>query len=169
MNVNESKKFLFDLLQESTSKYRSESKRLKIWVFIFRISILLLAACSTILLGWNAGDNPGYLVWSRNLALAFGSLSTFIAGVSAFWNIETYWLKQKVLFARIRALHQRCNFMEANGTLSPEEIIKAFDEYRAMMDERIEYWEKLASQTTPNPYIEQTIADKPTPVADIKE
>jgi hypothetical protein len=109
--------------------------------------ILLLAAASTVLLGINVKDNSNYLVWSRNVALVLGALSTFLVGLSALFNIESYWLKQKVLFARVRALRERCCFQQAEeGGLSPGAIETAFFEYRAIMDERIEYWEKLAAE-----------------------
>jgi hypothetical protein len=86
-----------------------------------------------------------------------GALSTFLVGLSAFWNVESYWIKQKVLFARVRALRERCQFtLTRNGSLSSEEIEKAFVEYRAMMDDRIDYWEKLASQKLSNPSNKRT-------------
>jgi hypothetical protein len=152
--------FLFQRLDEAVSKYDSESKRLKRWSFSLRITILLLAALSTVLLGWNAEDNPDYLVWSRNAALAIGAVSTFLVGLSAFWNIETNWLKQKVLLARVRALRERCQFLQAKMELSSEEVEAAFAEYRAMMEDRIEYWEALASRKAPGAAIESIASGK---------
>ncbi len=153
--------FLFQCLDKAVSKYRSESKRLKYWTYTFRLAILLLSACSTVLLGLNVKGDPDYLIWSRNLVLGLGALSTFLVGVSAFWNIESYWLKQKILFARLRALRERCHFLQAHdGSLSPEQIEAAFFEYRAMMDDRIEYWEKVASQKTPNPAVDGVLRDE---------
>lgn len=153
--------FLFQCLDKAVTKYSSESRQLKRWTYAFRIAVLLLSACSTVLLGLNVKGDPDYLIWSRNLVLGLGALSTFLVGVSAFWNVESYWLKQKILFARIRALRERCHFLHAqDGSLSPEQIEAAFVEYRAMMDDRIEYWEKVASQKTPNPAVKETLRDK---------
>jgi hypothetical protein len=150
MTANDQDQFLFKCLDKAISKYRSESKKLKRWTFAIRIAVLFLAASSTVLLGWNANNNPDYLIWSRNTALALGALCTFIVGLSSFWNVETYWLKQKVLFARVRALKERCDFLKSKGELTPEAIDAVFSEYREMMDDRIEYWEKVASRKTPN-------------------
>ena len=156
MTVPNQETFLFSVLDEAVLKYSTESKRLKHWTYMLRIAVLLLSACSTILLGLNIKSDPDYLIWSRNLVLVLGALSTFLIGISAFWNIESYWLKQKVLFSRVRALRERCRFLQArDGNLSLGEIEAAFAEFSAMMDDRIEYWEKLASQKTPNPAFER--------------
>jgi hypothetical protein len=141
--------FLFQRLDEALSKYHADSKRLKRWTFSLRIAVFLLAAVSTVLLGWNAKEDADYLVWSRNVALALGAASTFIAGISAFWNVESNWLKQKVLCERVRALRERCRFIQAKRELSSEEIEETFAEYCALMDDRIEYWEALASRRSP--------------------
>ena len=105
--------FLFQCLDEAVLKYRDESRRLKHWTYSLRIAVLLLSAVSTVLLGLNVKGDPEYLIWSRNVVLGLGASSTFLVGLSAFWNIESYWLKQKVLFARIRALRERCHFLQA--------------------------------------------------------
>lgn len=161
--------FLFQRLDEAVSKYSAESKKLKRWTYSLRIAVLLLTGCTTVLLGLNFKGEPDYLGWSRNVALGLGALSTFLVGLSAFWNVESYWLKQKVLFARVRALRERCQFLQAKlGSLSPEQVEGAFLEYRAMMDDRIEYWEKAASQKTPNPSIEWTTTGVPVSAADVK-
>ncbi len=147
--------FLLQCLNDAASKYNRESKRLKRWTYALRIAVLLLSSGSTVLLGLNVVGDPSYLIWSRNLVLALGALSTFLVGLSAFWNVESYWLKQKVLFARVRALRERCYFLQArDGRLSQEQIEAAFNEYGAMMDNRIEYWETLASKGTPGPQVE---------------
>ena len=152
-------KLLFQLLDSAVEKYRAQAKRLKVINYSFRILTLFLAAASTVLLGLNI-DNPEYLVWSRNVALVFGAISTFVVSLSAFWNLETYWLRSKVLYARVLALREWCQFRQANNeALSNAEITQAFDDYRALMYGQIEYWEKLAeqelSQTKPPPSPQQ--------------
>ena len=140
--------FLFQMLDKAVSKYRAESKRLKRLTYFFRIAVFFLSACSTVLLGLNISD-PNYPIWSRNVVLGMGALSTFLIGLSAFWNIESYWLKQKVLFARLRAIQEYYQFVQAEqDTLSPEQIQAAFAQYRQLMDERIEYWEEVSQKTT---------------------
>jgi hypothetical protein len=161
MPVSNQENFLFETLDKAVSKYGAESKRLKRWTYLLRVAVLLLAGCGTVLLGLNVTNDPNYLIWSRNLVLVLGALSTFLVGLSAFWNVESYWLKQKVLFARVRALREQCAFLRAkDGSLSPEEIEAAFLEFRAMMTDRIEYWDELASQKTLNRAIERTHTGK---------
>jgi hypothetical protein len=140
--------FLFELLDKAVTKYSAESKRLKRLTYFFKVAVLFLSAGSTVLLGLNITSDPNYPIWSRNVALGMGVLSTFLIGLSAFWNLESYWLKQKVLFARLRAIQERCNYLQAEqDKLSPEQIQAAFSEYRELMDERIEYWEKISEKT----------------------
>lgn len=143
MTAPKQEAFLFQILDEAVSKYTTESRRLKRWTYFFKIAVLLLSASSTVLLGLNIKADPDYLIWSRNVVLGMGALSTFLIGLSAFWNVESYWLKQKVLFARVRAIRERYQFLKAEqDRLSQEQIEAAFVEYRDLMDERIEYWEK---------------------------
>ena len=139
-------KFLFASLDRSVDKYSAESRRLKRWTFSLRITLLLLSGISTVLLGLNVASDNGYALWSRNVALVLGALSTFVVGLSAFWNVEQYWLKQKVLFARLRALRERCLYEQSKtGHLTANDIDSAFLEFRSLMDDRIEYWERAAS------------------------
>lgn len=108
---------------------------------MFKIAVLFLSACSTVLLGLTVAD-PRYAIWSRNIVLVMGAMSTFLIGLSAFWNLETYWLMHKVLLSRLHALRERVGFLQAaQGNLSPEQIQAAFDEYQKLMDERIQYWQ----------------------------
>jgi hypothetical protein len=140
--------FLFEILDKAVTKYRTESKRLKRLTYFFKIAVLFLSAGSTVLLGLNVTSVPNYPIWSRNIVLGMGALSTFLIGLSAFWNVESYWLKQKVLYARLRAIQEHCKYLQAEqDKLSPEQIQAAFGEYRQLMDERIEYWEKISEKT----------------------
>ena len=169
MPVPNQETFLFQALDKAVSKYSADSKRLKRWTYLLRVAVLLLTGCSTVLLGLNVKGDSNYLIWSRNLVLVLGALSTFLVGLSAFWNVESYWLKQKVLFARVRALRERCYFLQAkDGSLSPEVIEAAFVEYRAMMDDRVDYWEEIASQKTVNRPIERTALGKSEATAHVE-
>lgn len=148
MTPSKHEPFLFEMLDKTVTKYRVESNRLKRLTYFFRITVLFLSACSTVLLGLNVTGDPNYLIWSRNIVLGMGALSSFLLGLSAFWNVESYWLKQKVLHARVRAIQERCKYLKAEqDSLSPEQIQAAFGEYRRLMDDRIEYWEKVAEKT----------------------
>jgi coproporphyrinogen III oxidase-like Fe-S oxidoreductase len=155
MATEDQEKFLFNKLESSVKKYKYESKHLKHWTFGLRITLLLLAATSTILLGWSPENSANYAIWSRNVALAIGAISTFILGVSSFWNVEAYWLKQKVMFARVRALQEKGLYLKSKSELTAEEIEAIFNEYRLMMNDRIDYWDELASKSTPNKKIKQ--------------
>ena len=142
--------FLFASLEAAIAKYGAESTYLKRWTFGLKIALLFLSASSTVLLGLNVTPGSEYTVLSRNIALVIGAFSTFIVGLSAFWNIEAYWLKQKVLFARVRALRERLSFMQAKaGSLTAEQIEDGFLEYRGLMDDRIEYWERQSTIALP--------------------
>ena len=139
---------LFEMLEKAVTKYEVESRRLKRLTYFFKIAVLFLSAGSTVLLGLSVTGDPNYLIRSRNIVLVMGALSSFLIGLSAFWNVESYWLKQKVLHARLRAIQERCKFLQAEQDhLSPEQIYAAFGEYRQLMDERIEYWEKISEKT----------------------
>lgn len=142
--MSDQEKMLFNQLDSAVEKYRTQAKRYKIITIFFRIITLFLAAASTVLLGLSVPDDPEYLVWSRNLAFVFGAISTIVVGLSTFWNLEPYWIKSKILFARLRALREQYHFRRAkNGNLSADEIEQAFNEYRSLLDAQIEYWEKI--------------------------
>jgi hypothetical protein len=112
--MQDQQKLLFQLLDSAVEKHRFQAKQLKILKNSFRILTLLLAA-ATILLALNMPGDPGYLVWSRNFALVFGAVSAFVIGLGAFWSLDTYWLRSKVLLARVFALREWCQFRQANS------------------------------------------------------
>src|SRR6185369_17330180 len=133
--------YLFQKLDTAIRDYDEKCKRLKRWSYFFKIAVLFLSACSTVLLGLTVAD-PRYAIWSRNIALVMGATSTFLIGLSAFWNLESYWLMHKVLLSRLHAVRERFGFLRAaQDGLSPEQIQAGFEEYQKLMDERIQYWE----------------------------
>ena len=63
--------YLFEMLETAIQDYDKKSKRLKRWSYFFKIAVLFLSACSTVLLGLTIAD-PRYAIWSRNIVLAMG-------------------------------------------------------------------------------------------------
>lgn len=136
------------MLDTAIKAYDEKTRRLKRWSYFFKIAVLFLSACSTVLLGLTV-SYPGYALWSRNVVLGMGATSTFLIALSGFWNLESYWLMNKVLLSRLLAVRERFRFLQAaEDSLTPEQIQAAFDEYQRIMDERIQYWEQVAK--TPN-------------------
>jgi hypothetical protein len=101
---------------------------------------MALGAASTVLLGVRI-DDPGYGEWSRNLALGFSAMATFLTGLTAFWNLESYWMRRKAAEHQLRMLERRFEYgRSAPDGLSKAQVDELFEEYLSILGRQSEYW-----------------------------
>jgi hypothetical protein len=111
-----------------------------------RIGVMALGAASTVLLGLRI-DDPHYADMSRNLALGFSALTTFLTGLGTFWNLENYWVRRKAVEHQLLLLKQRFEFRRKTADGMPEaELDQFFAEYLAILGKLSEYWASQVNQ-----------------------
>lgn len=127
-------------LAASVKRYARRNAVVRRAFWSARIGVMALGATSTVLLGVRL-DDPGYIEWSRNLALGFSALATFLTGLSAFWNLESYWMLRKAAEHQLRLLERRLEYARsAPDGLSTAQVDELFEEYLSILGKQSEYW-----------------------------
>ena len=87
--------YVFRNLQDHINVLEKKNTRLKYVTVFLKISIILLGTVSTIILGLNINQNM-YIECSRNIAFVFGALITLISAILTTFDIEKFWIKNKL-------------------------------------------------------------------------
>ncbi len=139
-NLEQQRRFLQSLINYKIDHVDQKSKNAKRIHYFLRISILLLAGIVTVLLGWKSLNNESSLIVS-NLALFISAVISFLSGLAAFWDIDNYRMRLKVMQNNLKVIRYRMAFDNAGQ----EE--KNQKEYKEILDNLIEavkdgYWEQ---------------------------
>ena len=139
-NPIEQRKYMMSLLNFKIVKVESKNDRARRLSYFLRISILLLAGLSTVILGLKAAI-PNWNSISVNIALVISSIITFMSGLAAFWDIENYRMRTKIMLNRLKELRYKFTF-EAIGdsALTTEDLEKTMEEFITIIGDG--YWER---------------------------
>jgi len=151
------KEQLFLLLTNITydiNRFEEGSSYYFSWVRAYKYSTMTLAGLSTILLGLSfKGDLPFlsddfkkyYPEVAKNIAFVIGAIITVYTGLMTYWNIEKYWLQNKAVVNKLRALRDEIE-NEDRAQRLPEDIIQdKFKRYQEIKGEFYKYWEGALS------------------------
>jgi hypothetical protein len=138
--------FLRKCIENDIAKYDRKSRKYRRWTYRYKISIMLLAGTSTILLGLNLEDRlKGYLEWSRNIALVIGALITFLSSLKNFASVEKYWVRNKLVLAKLEELNLEFQYLQTSR-ISAEQLSQLFDKYQSIIKNKALYWENLSER-----------------------
>ena len=146
VEMADQERYFAETLDKSIDEQRRRKDFVRRLFWALQITVMLLGTLSTVLLGVNTGD-AGYVALSRNLVLCFSALAALLTGLSAFWNLEIYWLKRKAVLNRLVTLRREFEFRRVRGVaLSQEELQELFTRYLAILDLHAEYWDNVLAQ-----------------------
>lgn len=124
-----------------------QAKRLRKQSDQFRISTLVLAGASTIILGLQFNQADWWLALSNNLALVLGAAITVISGIATFWNIDKYRMQNITMYLRLKDLRHRFVFeAKRNGGLSTDALQWLYDDLQALKHEKVRYWQEAMNE-----------------------
>ena len=108
---------MMQLLNTKISQIEPKTIEKKMYHYLLRIGIMLLSAISTIILGLK-----NFIEISTNFVLIFTSLITFMSALAAFWDIETNWIRLKIMLNKLKVLRYEYAFrLQRNSYISKEE------------------------------------------------
>ncbi|MTB52098.1 hypothetical protein [Lewinella sp. W8] len=117
------RKYLMALINFKIEKVRSKNARATRIDYWLKISILLLAALSTIILGLKLSPDD-WSMHSANLALIITSVITFLSGLSAFWDIENYRMRTKIMYNKLKELRYEFAFLHLDEQAPEEDYLR---------------------------------------------
>jgi hypothetical protein len=132
-------KYVADLIIKYHNYFKAKDKKYKRIVSVVRISVLLLAMCSTIILGLKNIICENEQI---NIGLVLSAVITFLTAMSSFFNFEKYWMRNISIHIELNKI--RDNFIfEAEANKIDEERTKF---YLKKLDEiqtnNVNYWEE---------------------------
>ncbi|PZR28668.1 MAG: hypothetical protein DI535_05905 [Citrobacter freundii] len=119
-------------------------------VRVYKYSTMILSGISTILLGlsFKTISIPYQDVFpeaTKNIAFVIGAIVTVYSGLMTYWNIEKYWLQNKSVENKLRALKDEIENEDRSGTMSNETAQKYFEKYQLIKAEFYKYWDGALS------------------------
>ncbi len=138
---NEQAKFMLQLMNTKITQLEDKTNRAKILRNVLTIGVMVLSGAATVVLGLKLPDH-----WisanSTNIALILTASTTLLSGLMSFWDIQTYWLRTKVMLNNLKELRYELVFSLYNKPIPEAEELKKFLN-RLVGIVGDEYWEKL--------------------------
>jgi|GEM_PF-1401926 len=120
-------------------------------VRFYKYSTIILAGISTVVLGLDIGDNSHheifnkitYSTFSKDVALIIGAIITVSTSLMSYWNIEKYWLTNKTIANKLRALRNEIeNDHVRHGLKSGSKALQEkFKNYVDIKGDFYKYWD----------------------------
>lgn len=145
--LNELTKLLEGKLNTSITEFEKRRRKMFNVVRGFKYPLVLLTAISTIVLGLELG--PDFVVKQKNLALIIGAVVTGLTTLMTFWNVEEYWIKNKVIELQLKSLQNKFQFEKTAG-LSEERVKNFFKQYQVILGQQEELWKATLDEKNEN-------------------
>jgi len=130
-------KMLEEAIKAKKNKYSSQRKYMFNLVKWYKYPLVILSAFSTIVLGLQLGEE--WILLQKNIALTITAGITLLTTLMTFWNIEEYWLQNKVVEQQLVILKQKFEYEKAKG-LTKENIEIMFSELQNILGQQQSYW-----------------------------
>jgi len=132
------------------NKYEEGSSYYFNGVRVYKYSTILLSGISTIVLGLDLGGikigSMDYPTLAKNTALVIGAIITVSTSLFTYWNIEKYWLINKTIVNKLRALRDDLEITSASGSLDNLVVKDKIKDYSEIKQTFNKYWEGALSE-----------------------
>jgi hypothetical protein len=150
-STDEDAKFLWMNLSIDINRYEQAASYYLNGVKSYKYSTIFLAGISTAVLGLDLGKSGPleYAVLAKNIALVIGAMITVSTSLFTYWNIEKYWLINKTIANKLRALRHDLETASAKGDLEKQDGIvleEIFKKYADTKETFYKYWEGALSE-----------------------
>lgn len=140
---------LEDRLTHYIKIFSTENARMFKGVRYYKTAIVFFSAASAITLGLQLGDSPDIIKLQKNIALIIGAVITALATLSAFWNVEEYWLQSTFVHKTLERLKDRVDFEKANG-ITDQRVSELFDDLESIIELNQRYWKRALQNARSN-------------------
>jgi hypothetical protein len=137
--------YLMSLLNFKIDMVESKNKKSKYINYVLKISILLLAGLSTVILGLKSEvftfSSDSWRIQPADIVLIFSATITFFSGLAAFWDVENYQMRTKIMVNRLKELRYKFT-LEATreNRMNSRELEKVMEEFINIIGDG--YWER---------------------------
>lgn len=149
--TDEQARLLWLKLMHDINRYKDNSSYYFSSVKFYKYSTIVLAGISTVILGLDLGDPEfflpiGYTIFSKNVALVIGAIITVSTSLMTYWNIEKYWLINKTIVNKLKALRDDVEDANAAKILDQAAISNYVKKHGEIKETFNKYWEGALSE-----------------------
>lgn len=132
------------------------------WLFrsvkLYKYAAVILSVVSTIVLGFNFNhlDEQHRLLYdglTKNIALVLNTIIAALSTLSVFWNIDKYWIQNKVIKYQLKRLLADIEFEMSNqdGNIKDANLLQAFfARHQSILNDFHFYWEGVLTEKADN-------------------
>jgi hypothetical protein len=140
------RQLLFQLLDTKVAQLDQITDRLKLIRNVLRIATLACSGLAMVALGLKGEWLSPKL--APDLALVLTATATFLGSLAALWEVDNYWLRNKVMLNKLKELRYRFAFVITETAGGRTDDVKTiFDEVICTLGD--EYWEKMLNRSIP--------------------
>ncbi len=132
-----------DIIIRRHNYYSKQDKKYKRTVSCMRIIIALLSCINTIVLGVRAGIPEDIRI---SIGLVLSAISTFVAGILAYYNFEKYWMRNITKHIKLNVIRDSFNCDKAAKKLTEDQLKHYKDQLEAIEKDNIDYWKKASNK-----------------------
>jgi hypothetical protein len=113
MNATKQKTKFEEHLNQIVDAFGKECQKNKRVALRLKISSVFLSAVVTVCLGLKLAETPNLQVALSNLALALSAVITVVGAYEAFFDPRAIWIRETIVFTRLRNLKREFEFWAA--------------------------------------------------------
>ena len=132
-------RYVADLIHKYHRYFSGQDKKYRIIVRTFKITLLVLAMFSTIVLGLKTVIEVNYQVV---IGLVLSALITFITAISSYFNFEEYWMRNISIHIQLNIIRDSFVLEAEAKKVDDQHIVHYMDELNKIQKDNINYWEK---------------------------
>ncbi len=139
--------FTTEKIDSGIQQFTQRRKRMFNVVRGFKYPLVALTAASTIILGLDLGAES--ITVQKNWALVIGALVTGLSTLMTFWNVEEYWVKNKVIELQLISLKESFEFEKRQG-VTPLRVQEYFQQYQRILEQQEALWKATLDSKSDN-------------------
>ncbi len=132
-------KYVADLIHTYHRYFSGQDKKYRMIVRTFKITLLVLAMISTIVLGLKTAIEVNCQVV---IGLVLSALITFITAISSYFNFEEYWMRNISIHIQLNIIRDSFILEAEEKKIDNDRITYYMDELTSIQKGNISYWEK---------------------------
>ena len=152
-STDHQKRFLLQLLNTKIAMMELKTNQKKFLHFILRISVMALSGIITVFLGFKTRGGGDLPYPFSNITLIISAVITFLSTLAVFWDIENYWIRNKIMLNKLKEIRYEYVFFLSGATdIKAKDLRPYLDKFLASLGD--EYWEKFlkdVGQPFPDP------------------
>jgi hypothetical protein len=158
MGAKDQQIFLKNEINNLIDHYKTDRQRHKLLALALKAMSVSLSGTITVLLGLKVSSGTTSVLFS-NIALVLGAMTTVVGAYEAFFDPRVLWVRETVVFARLKDLERDLDFAE-NGSSDGELDSATLECFKVRLDsilnESLNAWLQLRGQNTKEPSPDST-------------